>query len=64
MGRHSMDELSIERFNDIVGKDLNDLSDGDIAFIRGRRAYLSKKQEEKFAKILVIKKDGKKEKKN
>jgi hypothetical protein len=47
-----MDQESRKRFNEIVAKEANALSAGDIAFLRARRDYLTADQEEEFADVL------------
>jgi hypothetical protein len=49
-----MNEYTQKKFDLITAKDLEDLSDGE------KRSYLSKKQEEKFAKLLKPAKKSKK----
>jgi hypothetical protein len=55
-----MNEYTQKKFDLITAKDLEDLSDGEKAFVKARRSYLSKKQEEKFAKLLKPAKKSKK----
>ena len=57
-----MDERTKEYFDKIVAMDLGDLTKENEEFIRARRDYLSGSQKEKFAKILVVKKEAKKKK--
>lgn len=47
-----MDELSQAKFDEVVAKDIVELSDSDILFLQARRGYLNKEQKAKFASVL------------
>jgi|TARA_Y100000310_G_scaffold33937_1_gene32078 hypothetical protein len=50
-----MDERSKKRFDEIVEKTPEELSEKDIGFLRARRSYLKKAQVEEFKSILDAK---------
>jgi hypothetical protein len=47
-----MDELSQAKLDEVVAKDIPELSDNDIVFLQARRGYLNKEQNVKFASVL------------
>lgn len=57
-----MDDFTKKYFDKIMAMDVAELTKENIGFIRARREYLSGDQKEKFAKILVEKKETKKKK--
>ena len=57
-----MDDFSKKYFDKIASMDVNDLTKENIAYLRARIDYLSGDQKLKFAKILVEKKEEKKDK--
>lgn len=54
-----MDQRTKDYLAGIVEKGVPELSKDNIAFLRARRSYLTDAQREKFAKILVVKKEKK-----
>jgi len=47
-----MDERSQKMFDSLVKREVESFSDGDIAFLRARKLYLTIEQAEKFMSIL------------
>ena len=47
-----MDERSQQEFDRIVEKNINDLNQEEIGFLRARRSYLKKAQLEEYKSIL------------
>ena len=45
----------------IVAKDIHELTESDIAFLKARRSYLSKDQKAKYAKVLATETENNKE---
>lgn len=59
-----MDQKTQEKLNSIVKKEVRNLTEDDIRFLKARRTYLSVQDEEKFKDILVeLKSETKKVKK-
>lgn len=57
-----MDDFTKKYFDKVTAMDASELTKENIGFIRARKEYLSGDQREKFAKILVVKKEAKKKK--
>lgn len=55
-----MDPKSQEKFEEILAKEVSSLVDTEIAFLKARRSYLTKKQQEDYAEILEPKEEVKK----
>ena len=65
-----LDKLTQEKLNGILAQEIGSLEDGDKAFLRARRSYLTEEELERYASILedvkeevVIEKPKKKTKK-
>ena len=65
-----LDKLTQEKLNGILAQEIGSLEDGDKAFLRARRSYLTEEETERYSSILedvkeevVIEKPKKKTKK-
>lgn len=56
-----MDSTSLERFSYILNKELNQLSQDEISFIKARQDYLNPIQKQFYKDLLEVKKEVVKE---
>jgi len=56
--KNDLNDITLQVFENISKKEIHELTDFDIAFLRSRRAYLDKDELKRYETVLAVKEES------